>query len=95
MKPDLPGRYSKCTIAKPEKVDFYSQCFPQEGKYVNIDGPEFIQDYSYFLCAVSKPIRDLEKGIPIIQNSQIDFKNMLKSRNIGMEFRTLERITLH
>ena len=45
MKTDMPsslGRYSKCTIAKPEKVDFYSQCFPQEGKYVNIEGPEFV-----------------------------------------------------
>jgi hypothetical protein len=36
------NRYSKCTIAKPEKVDFYSQCFPEEGKYVNIEGPEFV-----------------------------------------------------
>lgn len=58
-------RYSKCSIAKPEKVDFYSECFPPEGKFVNIEGPEFVQDYSYFLCAISKPIRDLEKGIPI------------------------------
>jgi hypothetical protein len=88
-------RYANCKLAKPEKVAFYSECFPEEGKFVNIEGPEYIQDYSYFLCALSKPIRDLEKGIPIFVQSSINFKNMLKTRNTAMEFRTLERITLH
>jgi hypothetical protein len=32
-----------------------------------IEGPEFDSDYSYFLVDKCKPLKDLEKGIPLSQ----------------------------
>ena len=45
---------------------FYPRCFQtgldnkQAKKHVNIEGPEFDQDYSYFLCDMKKEIGQIE-----------------------------------
>ena len=53
--------YAKCEIAKPELVKFYPECKPAKGvKFVNIEGPEFCQDYTYFLVHMCKEMAELE-----------------------------------
>ena len=67
--------YKYCEIAKPDKIEFYKNCFPSEKNvnhlYVNIEGPEFSQDYSYFIVDMSQDIMDLERGIPLLQDNSL------------------------
>jgi len=48
-------KYLKCEKAKPWKVNQYKHCFPTSmtnfmpQKYVNIEGPEYDLDFSYFV----------------------------------------------
>jgi hypothetical protein len=50
--------YKDNEIAKEEKVLFYNTCYPANplDKYVNVEGPEFSQDYSYFIVNMSQEI---------------------------------------
>ena len=86
-------KYDQCEIAKPDLVSFYEGCFPidQSKKYVNIEGPEFSLDFSYFMVNMCPEILSLEVGIPISDN----FDQKIKKRDIEMEFRVIERISLH
>ena len=74
-------------------MSFYDGCYPKDSskKYVNIEGPEFSLDLSYFMVNMCPEILSLEIGIPISDN----FDQKIKKRDIGMEFRVLERICLH
>ena len=50
-----------CEIAKFERVQFYKNCYPPDKqKFVNIEGPEFNQDYSYFLVDMQSDMGNLE-----------------------------------
>ena len=70
-KDNMDSNYKACEIAKAEKVSFYQSCYPSNvmDEYVNIEGPEFTQDYSYFMVDMSDDIRDLERGIPLLQEN--------------------------
>jgi hypothetical protein len=35
-------------------------------KYVNIEGPEFDLDYSYFLVHMCNEMKQIEQGIPLL-----------------------------
>ena len=59
---------------------------------MNIEGPEFSQDYSYFIVDMSQDIVDLERGIPLLQDNSLQ---SIQERDKTMEFRVLERICLH
>ena len=67
-KDDQFKAYKYCEIAKKDKVQFYNNCFPSNMSdlFVNIEGPEYTQDYSYFIVDMSQDIIDLERGIPIL-----------------------------
>ena len=68
METDVPVSpiYQNCEQAKPERVAFYPTVFQtgtdgqQAKKFVNVEGPEFTQDYSYFLCDMKKEIGQIE-----------------------------------
>ena len=52
---------------------FYNECLPKQGskfyKHVNIEGPEYDQDLSYFLVQMCDEMRELEQGITIFPKS--------------------------
>ena len=75
--------YNRCEIAKPDRTMVYLDVHPAKNdeklpekedekrkviKCVNIEGPEFIQDLTYFLVDMNEDIRALETGIPLIMN---------------------------
>ena len=45
---------------------------------MNIEGPEFDLDFSYFLTNMSREIAAIEQGIPLIQN--------MSSGSVGQDF---------
>ena len=55
-----------------------------------IEGPEFDQDYSYYLVHQSPDLKDLERGIPLA-----NFEEAVKERELDMEFRVLTRLNCH
>jgi hypothetical protein len=59
-----------------------------------IEGPEFDSDYSYFLVDKCDDLKDLEKGIPLINlvNDELFSK---EERDFEMEHRILMRINCH
>jgi hypothetical protein len=64
--------YEKCENAVPSKVMFYKECLPyyhnKDVLYVNIEGPEFDLDYSYFNYKDCKEMYDIfEKAVPVLQ----------------------------
>lgn len=54
---------------------------------VVIEGPNYKQDLSYFLCHLSPDLTDLEKGITL--KTLLELPDNLKPRFIDMEFRLL------
>lgn len=61
--------YESCKNATPQKVEFYKLCLPENSDepFVNIEGPEFDQDYSFFNFGLCKGLyKRLELGIPIV-----------------------------
>ena len=56
-----------------------------------LEGPEFDTDYSYFLVDKCDDLKDLEKGIPLVNFEQ----EVASSRDPEMEFRLLIRINCH
>lgn len=124
---DFKKPYDQCKNATPKKVEFYRECLPDKNgsgifdawepnsePFVNIEGPEFEQDYSFFNYGLCKELfTTLELGIPIVpfdfmptdkpnnlENGDLSelknyFKSKIDGRNIDMEFRILNRITLH
>ena len=77
----------------------YNECYPRQQLgldkplFVNVEGPEYSQDYSYFVVHLQKTIAQLEQGIPL--NSVDQFKAEVTSRHQQMEWRIMTRITLH
>jgi hypothetical protein len=55
-----------------------------------IEGPEFGQDYSYFLVDKCQDLKDLEKGI-VLSN----YEKEVADRDMDMEYRLLIRMNCH
>lgn len=55
-----------------------------------IEGPEFEQDYSYFLVDKCEDLKDLEKGMNLN-----NYKKELAERDMEMEYRLLTRMNCH
>ena len=93
-------KYNGCEKATKDRVKDYPQVMPSllEGfervPYVNIEGPEFDLDYSYWVIPMNETLNECEQGIPLGKSAE-EFKARLSARDAGMEFRFLERITLH
>jgi len=73
------------SIATPDKLGCYTQFRKVP---VIVEGPEFMQDLTYFLVHGQPDLRSFEKGILLE-----DFSDMLKKRNISLEFRVMQRMT--
>jgi hypothetical protein len=55
-----------------------------------IEGPEFEQDYSYFLVDKCQDLKDLEKGMNLSR-----YEQELAERDMEMEYRLLTRMNCH
>lgn len=75
----------------PIFLDEYNKVYERfKSLPIVIEGPEFDNDYSYFLVDKCQDLKDLEKGIPIARYEQ-DFTD----RDPEMEFRLLSRMNCH
>jgi len=74
-------------IATPEKTECYQL---YNNLPVIIEGPEFSQDYTFFLVHGFQDLQLLEKGILLD-----DFVNFNDKNQIEMEFRVLQHMTQH
>ena len=57
---------------------------------VRIEGPEYSQDYTYFLVDKLQDLKNLEMGISLEQ-----FEDKLFMKRIELEFRTLQKMCFH
>ncbi len=57
-----------------------------------IEGPEYDNDYSYFLVDKCQDLKDLEKGIAL---AKFDQESQSSERDPEMEFRLLSRMNCH
>lgn len=55
-----------------------------------VEGPEFGQDYSYFLVDKCPDLKDIEKGIPLKS-----YEAEVQQRDMEMEYRVLIRMNCH
>jgi len=68
--------YEKCENAVPCKVKFYKDCLPyysnKDTLYVNIEGPEFDLDFSYFNYKDCKEMYEIfEKAVPLLPDDHV------------------------
>ena len=74
-------------LATPEKT----QCYKRFDNYpVRIEGPEFQNDYTYYLIDKQPDLTTLERGIPLPS-----FNDKISKKRMEIEFRTLHKITFH
>lgn len=74
-------------LATPEKT----QCYLRFDDYpVRIEGPEYQNDYTYYLIDKLQDLTTLERGIPLSS-----FCEKISKKRIEIEFRTLAKICFH
>mmetsp|Transcript_12789 Transcript_12789/g.17225 ORF Transcript_12789/g.17225 Transcript_12789/m.17225 type:complete len:159 (+) Transcript_12789:133-609(+) len=74
-------------LATTEKTSCYSK-FAEHP--VRVEGPEFSQDFTYYLVDKMPDLAGFERGIALDQ-----FNNSLVTKRIELEFRTLQKMCFH
>ena len=71
-------KYNRCEKATYERVKFYQTFHPTElmnKKYVNIEGPDWNLDFSFFAVNMLEDFADYERGISILAPDQFKLLN--------------------
>ena len=74
-------------LATPEKTSCYSRFEPYP---VRVEGPEFSQDFTYYLVDKMPDLANFERGIWLSK-----FNSSLVAKRIELEFRTLQKMCFH
>lgn len=74
-------------LATAEKTKCY-ELFDKHA--VRVEGPEFSQDFTYYLIQKMTDLSNFERGIALPQ-----FKAALVTKRIELEFRTLQKMCFH
>ena len=92
LNDDEMAAYQDCQHSKVERVEFYKDVMPslmfamKQQPYVNIEGPEYCIDYSYWLINDNEVLLGCEEGIPLGKNAAT-FVQELEKRDRDMEWR--------